>query len=284
MGSVKAFMYQGYLLVTSRTHPFQFILDHYENEKCNDQIVGRSVSWCDAASLSEVNRVAKTLYSKATVNDLFVTCVSAAIRRQIAFHADKMSPISDNMNITPSHVNVVIPVHLMGGILPPGYSLSNKIGALAARIPTASSSSSDVDILIKTSQTLSFLKQTPTALLSHIFAKFITTAFSPSVASSLFSNANQNAAFVLSNVRGPSGKIHWNGREIVSMGGFVPLPPGMFVGVGVQSYNGTVSITINADKRIVPDADLFLKWVLEEYTFLCQNAERKRLQKTKDKI
>ena len=89
-------------------------------------------------------------------------------------------------------------------------------------------------------------------------------------------------AFVLSNVRGPSEKIHWNGREIVSMGGFVPLPPGMFVGVGLQSYNGTVSITINADRRIVPDADLFLKWVLEEYTLLCQRAEKKRLENVKD--
>lgn len=281
MGSMKAFMYQGYLFCMSGTHPYQFILDHHSNDHSSEKIVGRSVSWCDAVSLSEANQVAKTLYSKATINDLFVTCVSAAITRQIAFHFEKMGSKSKDHTQTPSHINVVIPVHLMGGVLPPGYSLSNKIGAMAARIPTLSSSDSHEDALVQTSQTLSFLKKTPTALLSHLLAKGITSIFSPSVASFVLANSNQNAAFVLSNVRGPSEKIHWNGREVISMGGFVPLPPGMFVGIAVQTYNGMVSLTLNADKRIVPDADLFLKWVLEEYTSLCQIAAKKRLEQTK---
>ena len=280
IGSIKAFMYQGYMHIMAPMSPFQFILDQYENEhdriSSKNSFMGRSVSWCDAAPLSEVTQVAKTLYPKATVNDLFVTCVSAAVRRQIAYHISQMKDDQGKVREPPSHINVVMPVHLMGGVLPPGYSLSNKIGALAARVP-ATTVSSNKSPLEETSQTLSYLKRTPTPLLSHIIAQFVTTYLPSNIATYLFAKSTSNAAFTLSNVRGPSQCIHWNGRPVISMGGFVPLPPGMYVGVAVQSYNGTVSLTLNADKRVIPDADLFMEWILEEYVMLCREAEKKKL-------
>jgi hypothetical protein len=49
-----------------------------------------------------------------------------------------------------------------------------------------------------------------------------------------------------------------------SAAGFLPLPPGIPIGVVVQSYAGAVSRTVNAEKWAVPDADKFLGWVLEE--------------------
>ena len=284
LGSIKAICYQGYLALMTPVHPFQFIFDKHSTIKEGTmKSYGRSVSWCDAALLKDVNEVAKIIYSKATINDLFITCVAGAIRRQIMAHKnsqtntpDTLTTASSTTEATPSHVNVVIPVHLMGGVLPPGHSLSNKIGAMTARVPTIGSNA-----LEETSQTLSNLKKSPTAILSHLAAKFVSMYLPSSLAKDLFTKSNNNAAFVLSNVRGPPHAIHWNGREVISMGGFVPLSPGVYVGVAVQSYNGIVSLTVNADKRVVPDADLFLKWVLEEYSILCKMAEKKQLQKNK---
>jgi hypothetical protein len=45
----------------------------------------------------------------------------------------------------------------------------------------------------------------------------------------------------------------------------MPLPPGVPIGVMVQSYAGDISFSINADKRVVPDAEKFADWMLEEY-------------------
>ena len=60
-----------------------------------------------------------------------------------------------------------------------------------------------------------------------------------------------------------------------SVAGFYPLPPGLPVGVLVQSYGNVVSLSVTAEKWAVPDADQFLKWVLEEYQLLCKEAALK---------
>ena len=79
-------------------------------------------------------------------------------------------------------------------------------------------------------------------------------------------SAPANAVCVVSNVRSPASlKLHYNGRPVESMAGFLPLPPDVPIGVVVQSYQGAISLTVTADKRAVPDADQFLCWVLEEY-------------------
>lgn len=85
---------------------------------------------------------------------------------------------------------------------------------------------------------------------------------------------------------------------VESAHGFLPLPPGIPVGVGefdlnvifllmptslmnglllqlptvVQSYAGGMSLSVTAEKWAVPDADSFLIWVMEEYIRLRDSA------------
>ena len=68
----------------------------------------------------------------------------------------------------------------------------------------------------------------------------------------------------ISNVRGPESKLHIDGRTVENVVGFVPPPPGVPIGVVVQSYNGGVCLSVNGDGRCVPDGDKFLGWVLQE--------------------
>jgi hypothetical protein len=62
------------------------------------------------------------------------------------------------------------------------------------------------------------------------------------------------------------------------MTGFYPLPPGLPVGVLVQSYGNVVSLSVTAEKWAVPDADQFLAWVLDEYKLLCTEASMAKSQ------
>ena len=66
-------------------------------------------------------------------------------------------------------------------------------------------------------------------------------------------------------------------RTIESCTGFLPLPPGIPLGVIVQSYAGVLSVSVTADKRAFPDADRFLSWIVEEYRILWEEAKNKHM-------
>ena len=66
-----------------------------------------------------------------------------------------------------------------------------------------------------------------------------------------------------------------------SIDGFVPLAPGIPIGVIVGSYNGTVQLTVTAQPWAVPDADRFLTWIMEEYLDLVQAAATKKEEEVK---
>ena len=88
----------------------------------------------------------------------------------------------------------------------------------------------------------------------------------------LFENAHANASVVVTNVRGPDRVVHLDGREVVGTLGFLPLPPGIPIGMVIQSYANTLTLTIMAEPWAVPDADLFLSWIVEEYQALKRQA------------
>lgn len=223
----------------------------------------RSVSWCDAAPIDQVKQLANSVTPKATLNDVFVACVSYAITKQLEEH--KLTGMS-SVVVVPRNINIVIPVHFSGGVLLPGESMGNRIGAMVVPVPAhLSTTSSSVDRLKLVSQALSDVKSTPAACIAYTLAKFCSKCFPESWTKIMFRCNNCHATAVVSNVRGAPNKMHWNGRDVVSIAGFLPLPPGIPIGVVVQSYDGMVSLTVTADRKAVPDADKFLSWVLEEY-------------------
>ena len=138
-GSLRAFLHQGYLQITTLKNPFDAVRE--DAARKGVILMGRSISWCDAAPLDEVKRVADILGkskggAKITVNDVFVSCVSAAITRQLIEHEEFMAPVATHARkcVVPN-INVVIPVHLRGGVILPNESVGNNIGAFVARVP-----------------------------------------------------------------------------------------------------------------------------------------------------
>jgi len=248
-------------------------------------VPGRSISWCDAAPLDEANRITKAISKKMggkiTLNDLFVSCVSAAVVRQLIEHEEFMAPMAEHArkSVVPS-INVVVPVHLRGGLIMPGESVGNNIGAFVAQVPGemkhdavgGDTNDCPAERLIRVHRSLSRIKHSPAPVVSHYIAKFCSDYLPESWTQSIFTRANANASVVVSNSRGSSKKLHIRGMAIESAAGFLPLPPGIPVGVVVQSYAGYVSISVTAEKWAVPDADKFLGWVLEEYQRLAKEA------------
>jgi len=205
-------------------------------------------------------------------------------------------------------MNLIMPVHLQGGILLPGQSMGNKIGAMVSRIPGESvggqSESDNIHMdrtllaqerLIKVHSVLHQRKQTPAAALSYLIAGAMgylspSSSSSPgagatstrySVGSSpsswtpwLFKKAHANASVVVTNVRGPESPMHLEGRPVRAFVGFLPLPAGVPVGLVVSSYGKQITLAVTAEEYAVPNADKFLGWVREEYELLKQGAEQ----------
>ena len=270
---VMSLIRHGILILTS-SNPFSVILAH------SPQPAGyRSVSWCDVCTIEEAKDLAKHIFPGSTINDLFVSCVSAAIAKQFEEHTLKLSSHS-RISPMPKSFNIVVPVHLSDGILQPGESMGNRIGAFVAPLRTkflpGSRSYSTEDNLASVSLSLKEQKYSPSAFISWYIAKFASNYLPDAVTKKLMLLANANAVCAISNVRLPlQNKLHFNGRPIESMCGFLPLPPGIPIGVVVQSYAGNISLTIAADKRVVPDADKFLSWVLIEYQNMLEAAAKK---------
>ena len=273
-GTLGAFMYQGYLQLTTRSNPFDAI--RRDAEKKGLVQSGRSVSWCDGTPLDEVKKIADTIGRAKgitiTVNDLFVSCVTAAVTRQLIEHEEFMAPIdAHKRKYVSSNINVVVPVHLRGGVIIPGESVGNKIGAFVTRVPgemlhdAVGGAICPTERLEKVHNSLLYSKKSPAPIVSYYIAKFCSNCLPENWTKAMFQRANANAVVAISNNRGYEHKLHINGMTVESAAGFLPLPPGIPIGVVVQSYAGTMSLSVVAEKWAVPDGDKFLRWILDEY-------------------
>ena len=251
-GSMEAIMKHVYLLATTKKNPFLIALGEESSEKLVGN--GRSISWCDVAPVDEVKLVAKKVGSDSTtINDIFVSCVSAAIARQLSEHQQNNAqstalrrPTSKDEEILPK-MNVVIPAHLNGGILPPGKSISNLIGAFVAQVPCQMDKASFAsDRLVQVHNSLDRAKRSPAPFVSYYIAKFTARWAPERLAVRLFNGSSANAAVAITNSRTLfKKKVHINGRRIEATGGFLPLPPNIPVGVAISSYGSVITLSIN---------------------------------------
>jgi hypothetical protein len=256
-GSVYALSLQAWRTLVS-VNPFDQVMDARI-----DMDNTRASTWKYLDSLDGMKQVAKSISKTATVNDLAVACVTGALYRQLAEHEKELKAMSVALKI-PQHLNVVIPFHLHGGVIPKGESLGNKIGAFVTAIPARRDKSPSV-WLKRVSKNLSEGKLTPAPLISWWIAKFFSNLTPLWVSKLAIRYGNGHASVVVSNVRGFPITTHWNGRRLEHVSAFLPLPPGIPVGVVIQSHDGAVAFTVEAEKRAVPDVHQFADWVLEEY-------------------
>lgn len=278
--SIAALLRHAFLVATT-SNPFNHVL---EDSSLPPGL--RSVSWANSfTSVTEAKEVAKALCPGATLNDLFVSCVSAAVTKQLQWH-DKQKQIEsvtdkgyDAPPPSPQKFNIVVPVHLTGGILPHGSEIGNRIGAFVACVPRDVPSGDDgapssTKRLSSVRSSLAAVKTSPAPFVGHVLCRLLADYAPAPLASAVMARANAGAVAVVSNVRSSSPeRVHWNGRVVASTVGFLPLPPGVPIGATVTSYAGNVTISLNADKRAVPDPDLFMRWVLEEYCILREEAQ-----------
>ncbi len=223
----------------------------------------RSIAWENIARLDELKVVAKRISSRTTVNDVGCAMVTHAIKKQLEEHSESFGNKAV-INI-PQNVNVTIPVHLNGGILLPGHQLGNNIGGFVSSIPLDTSNTlTAASRLMQISKILQREKSLPSPIISWQLARIFTKGPLRFCTFALRKFSAHSVA-VISNIKGFPIPVHWLGRRVQFLCAFLPLPPGIPIGVVISSYAGMISFGLNADKRAVPDPKKFANWMLEEY-------------------
>eukprot|EP00984_Skeletonema_dohrnii_P014945 scaffold6400_cov143-Skeletonema_dohrnii-CCMP3373.AAC.3 len=256
-GSIVALTLQAWNMIVS-SNPFE---EFMKRGSCAE----RSVSWKYLASVEDAKRVTKSIKKGAKLNDLFVACLTSAIERQYEC-------LSRNNRDTTS-VNLIVTTHLRGGIILPGESIGNKIGAFAVTTPFKTKAGSSIKRLRTISKALQLMKRTPAPQISYLITSFISNYLPKRVAQYALVKANCHSVATISNVHGFPETIHWAGNPVEMICAFLPLPTGIPIGIVVTSYNGRIIMSVDADASVVPDADEFLQWMVDEYETIKSEAE-----------
>ena len=81
-------------------------------------------------------------------------------------------------------------------------------------------------------------------------------------------------ATVVTNVPGPQHPLYLAGREMLEYLPFVPIAPGVRVGIAIVSYNGRLAFGITGDFDTAPDIDVVAHGIEDAIAELVGCAER----------
>ena len=205
-------------------------------------------------SVAEARALAKAVDPKATLNDLFVALVGGALRRRL-LAAGRELPAGYELGCT-------VPVNVRGGVVLQGEALANHIGAINLLLPVGEAD--PAARLRKTQARLSRWKLAGEHLVSHVLAKLCGALLPDPLASRALAAGAKGVTVAVSNVRGPPGAVHIDGRKVELAVPLITPPPGVPLGAifVTQEDRVVVGATVVGDVGI--GADAFVQLLREE--------------------
>lgn len=277
IGSLHAFWHFWILSLKSSRNSFQQLEALLTAEDTTTR-GEKLISWIPVASLEEIEHVAKSMSKSTnqpvTVQDVILSCVAAAVARQLQNHQmENERDQTSKRNIkVPDRINVRIhDTYNDDAVLARGETVSHAMGTMYAAIPCDVTSLAS-QRLAKVHASLREVPKGPALFWSRKSAQIVSAILPAAWANRIFQKVQPNAAISMTTMtNGPAGgrrKLHMGGREVEVFQCFLPLPAGVPIGLCATTYGGEVSLSITAEPWAVPNADTFLSWVLDEYKFL----------------
>ncbi len=208
--------------------------------------------------LTEV-RAMKSAIEGATVNDVIVAICGGALRKYLA-SKDEL-PEQSMVAMAPISVR------------PDGdrKALGNQVAAMTIKIGT------DIEDPIARIQAVHENAAAQKAMTNAVGAKLMTDfqEFVPSttaaMAARLYTELGLSESVtmpfncVISNVPGPQFPLYSAGAKLVTQFGLGPLYDGMGIFFPVFSYNGHITLTVNACREMMPDPEFFGECLQQSY-------------------
>jgi diacylglycerol O-acyltransferase len=204
--------------------------------------------WSEDFSIPEIKKIANC--KQATINDVMMAVASGAIRRYMDFHKDKRK----------GNVRAFILVNMRARSY--DDELGNKFGLVFLGLPLDRNQplerldaiKSGMDSLKASAEyaatylILNILGQVP-EWLENLAIRILDT----------------KGTIVATNVPGSRKQLYLAEAPIESIVAWVPQSGRIGVGLSFISYNNKLVVGLNADAKLIPDPQVFLQFLLEEY-------------------
>lgn len=225
----------------------------FEKTYTGKKLLARS----EKLSLDEIKDI-KSKFKGATVNDVLLTVLTMTVK---AFLEEIDDPVLSLKN-SKSPLRGNFPVNLRSSkeALLKGNNPSNKWQPLAFRFPFDFTTA--VECLWKVKSQVDKAKVSPQLPFQNTTGKVLMNVFPKKFVLNSMLNLVNKVTCMLSNVPGPQQAIHLTGVEVTDMNFYLFSPVGLYL--GLMSYNGSVSLSINMDETLnLNPEDLTKHWAVQ---------------------
>ena len=223
----------------------------------------KTIRWSDPLPLDAIKTAART--SGATINDVVLAALSAALRRRLAHHD---GPERD--------VRAVLPVNLRP-LDRAEIELGNRFGLVFLKLPVTTLDASERIAIIR--RRTAALKRSATAPVALGILTVVGLAHRR-VVRVVIDIFSAKGSLVVTNVPGPRHDLHLAGRRVAGVIAWPPQSGSLGVGVSVISYAGRVVLGVMSDDRALPDPDALLDDLCTELEALGADLRRPFLRPT----
>lgn len=208
----------------------------------------RRVAWTDPIALADVKAAAHG--QRATVNDLLLGSLSAALRRYLIAREGTAAPI-----------RAIVPVNLRPHDMPIDLERGNWFGLVFLDLPVDEDTRDRRMVALRRSmERIKRSKEAGVALwILGLMGRVPTLV--DRVIEAVFTH---KASVVVTNVPGPRHRLRLAGNEVRDIVFWVPHPAGLGLGISILSYAGQVRVGFRADAAVVPDPELLARFFVEE--------------------
>jgi WS/DGAT/MGAT family acyltransferase len=210
--------------------------------------VARRVAWTDPVPLDLVKAIGRE--HGATVNDVVLAAITGALHRYLAEHDSLVD-----------EVRVMVPFNLRPLDRPLPRELGNEFGLVYLELPVGIADPRER--LAEIHRRMDAIKRSPDGLVAYgiLGVVGVTPAI---VEQQLIDIFAAKATAVVTNVPGPRRPVWFAGTKVAGVLAWVPAAGDIGLGIAIFSYDGQVTIGLQAAASIVPDPETILAAVTGE--------------------
>jgi diacylglycerol O-acyltransferase / wax synthase len=204
--------------------------------------VSRRVTWSERMPLDGIRAIGHA--TGTTVNDVLTAAMTGALRRYLLGRDSLVDEI-----------RVMVPYNLRGMDEPLPRELGNRFGLVYLTLPVGIAD--PTDRLAEVHRRMDAIKHSREGGLSYAILEAI--GLTPrQIEQNLLDVFSQKTSAVLTNVAGPREPVYFAGSEIAGVVPWVPAAGTVGMGISIFSYNGGVTVGLQVDAGLIPDADTII--------------------------
>jgi len=214
----------------------------------------RALAWSDPMPLPSIKAIGHA--TRTTVNDVLLAAASGALRRHLAHNGGIVDTI-----------HAVVPFDLRAPDLPLPRELGNRFGLVTVALPVGASTPARRLALVH--EAMKQIKRSPEGWLSY--GMLGVTGMTPvAIEQRLIDIFTSRGTAVITNVAGPDRPVYFAGRELLGVLPWVPTGGSIGIGLSIFSYNGGLTLGLQADPGLVPDPEAILTDIAHELRLLAK--------------